>query len=168
MFVGYSKDHASNVGCVLNVMTKSITPQFHMIYDDFFLTIENHSQDAPPKWETLVEKEEMTLDELDKTPDLADEWLDPTELAKCKHQGQLHIILKHAQQDLMPAKGATPYPMVDTPMPRGKTCQETQFDQEFAVSEGVHDVVKDVPMVHGNPPAEQPLASHMTRGGRVI
>ena len=42
MFVGYSKDHAHNVGCMLNMITKSIKPQFHVMYDDFFSTIANN------------------------------------------------------------------------------------------------------------------------------
>ena len=83
MFVGYSKDHATSVGCVLNVMTKSITPQFHLVYDDWFSTIATDGQAPPPNWADLVERtSECVLDDPQRAPELAEEWMDEMELAE--------------------------------------------------------------------------------------
>ena len=83
MFVGYSKDHATSVGCVLNVMTKSITPQFHVVYDDWFSTIATVGQKPPPNWADLVEHaSECVLDDPQRAPELAEEWMDAMELAE--------------------------------------------------------------------------------------
>jgi hypothetical protein len=35
-YVGASPDHASTVGLIRNLSTGSVTPQFHVVYDDFF------------------------------------------------------------------------------------------------------------------------------------
>ena len=37
--MGLSPDHASTVPLVLNLDTSSITPQFHVIFDDWFTTV---------------------------------------------------------------------------------------------------------------------------------
>ncbi|KAL7571816.1 hypothetical protein ACA910_002901 [Epithemia clementina (nom. ined.)] len=39
MFVGLSPTHATNVPLVLNLQTGAITPQFHVIFDDWFATV---------------------------------------------------------------------------------------------------------------------------------
>eukprot|EP00957_Ditylum_brightwellii_P053073 4024599-Ditylum_brightwellii.AAC.2 len=38
-FLGYSSKHATNVGLILNINTKCISPQFHAMYDDFFTAV---------------------------------------------------------------------------------------------------------------------------------
>ncbi|MGH9726402.1 MAG: hypothetical protein ACRD41_15170, partial [Candidatus Acidiferrales bacterium] len=49
MFMGVSPDHASTIGDILNLQTKSITPQFHVVYDDDFTTV-SATTDIPPNW----------------------------------------------------------------------------------------------------------------------
>jgi hypothetical protein len=39
MFVGYSKKHSSLVPLVLNFETLTITPQFHIVFDDWFTSV---------------------------------------------------------------------------------------------------------------------------------
>ena len=41
MYVGISKEHASNVANILNLTTGSISPQFHVVHDDLFTTVSN-------------------------------------------------------------------------------------------------------------------------------
>jgi hypothetical protein len=83
MFVGYLKDHMTSIGCVLNVMMRSITPQFHIIYDDWFLTIANEGQEPPPNWQDLIEHQsEIILDDLGTAPELHIGWMDDMELAQ--------------------------------------------------------------------------------------
>ena len=42
-YVGASPNHASSVGLVRNLRTNNISPQYHLVYDDFFETV--HSRD---------------------------------------------------------------------------------------------------------------------------
>ena len=39
IYLGYSKDHTGNVAMVLNLRTRHISPQFHLIFDDTFSTV---------------------------------------------------------------------------------------------------------------------------------
>ena len=39
IFMGLSPDHASTVPLVLNLDTRAITPQFHVVFDDWFTTV---------------------------------------------------------------------------------------------------------------------------------
>ena len=48
LFVGYSPVHSSNVPLVLNLQTGSISPQFHVVFDDHFSTVHSTFLDEPP------------------------------------------------------------------------------------------------------------------------
>jgi len=54
-FVGYSPFHASSVGMIRNINTQYVSPQFHVMYDNFFETV--HSDEGNPWlakiWEAL-------------------------------------------------------------------------------------------------------------------
>ena len=47
MFMGPSPKHASTVPLVLNLQTGSITPQFHVVFDDWFATVATSVNDLP-------------------------------------------------------------------------------------------------------------------------
>lgn len=47
VYMGTSRQHASTVPLVLNPSTGSLTPQFHVVFDDWFATVPSHSGDAP-------------------------------------------------------------------------------------------------------------------------
>lgn len=47
MFVGFSPHHASCVPMVLNPQTGTITPQFHVVFDDWFDTVTTNVDDLP-------------------------------------------------------------------------------------------------------------------------
>ena len=40
-FLGFSKQHSSIIGLILNLRTGSITPQYHVVYEDLFTTVTN-------------------------------------------------------------------------------------------------------------------------------
>ena len=40
-FLGFSKRHSSTVGLIRNITTGSVTPQYHVVYDDLFQTLRN-------------------------------------------------------------------------------------------------------------------------------
>ena len=45
---------ASTVGIVKNLMTGRQSPQFHLVFDDFFETVHSHSMTPPPLWEKVL------------------------------------------------------------------------------------------------------------------
>ena len=45
--MGVSDKHATTVPLVLNVSTGAITPQFHVVFDDWFATVTSESDDPP-------------------------------------------------------------------------------------------------------------------------
>ena len=47
-FVGLSKTHASNVALILNPRTKRISPQYHIVFDDFFTMVRSVDDTADP------------------------------------------------------------------------------------------------------------------------
>jgi hypothetical protein len=38
-FLGYSMDHSSSIGLILNKDTGNISPQYHVVHDDYFTTV---------------------------------------------------------------------------------------------------------------------------------
>ena len=82
LFVGFSKNHAATVGLILNHTTGSITPQFHVVYDDYFSTTAPDGDIDYSKFtELLLTPNARYLTPLDPdyVPDLSDEWLTPSE-----------------------------------------------------------------------------------------
>ena len=81
-YMGASPMHASTVGLVRNLQTGTITPQFHCVYDDFFETVHADERAEPEEWPDLVRFHSFRseYDDADFVPELADEWLEATEL----------------------------------------------------------------------------------------
>lgn len=57
IFLGFSPKHHTNVALVLNPETGSITPQYHVIFDEMFSTITTQKDDelTLQQWETLLD-----------------------------------------------------------------------------------------------------------------
>ena len=76
--MGFSKMHSTQVGLVLNLLTGSISPQFHVVFDDMFSTVMSSTATDPEVWITLVTSKnsriQVMLDQEDD-PELDDEWL---------------------------------------------------------------------------------------------
>ena len=54
--MGHSPCHAGSVFLVLNLKTRLVSPQFHVVYEDIFTTVSYLILDKePPKWENLLE-----------------------------------------------------------------------------------------------------------------
>jgi hypothetical protein len=81
-FMGISANHASTVHLVRNLQTGLITPQYHLVFDDFFETVFSEGEQEPDVWPELVVFQSFTndFDDDEYRPELADEWLNPTEL----------------------------------------------------------------------------------------
>ena len=90
MFVGFSQVHSSLVPLVLNVNTGKISPQYHVVFDDKFSTVNSlPTEDSiDDQWARIFKLEkEFYLDlEYDEDgnlitsdwPHLSTEWLDPS------------------------------------------------------------------------------------------
>jgi hypothetical protein len=80
--MGVSAQHASSVHLVRNLQTGSITPQYHLVFDDFFETVFLDGEQEPDVWPDLVVFQSFANDCDDEgyRPELADEWLNPAEL----------------------------------------------------------------------------------------
>ena len=89
VFLGYSKEHATNVGLILNPETKRISPQFHVLYDDWFTTVRSVDEADTPDlatfdWASLIRRSGGTEQVFDGEvggflPPLDDEWITPEE-----------------------------------------------------------------------------------------
>ena len=81
-FVGHSPMHASTVGLVRNLQTGSITPQYHLVYDDYFETVHSRDDQEPASWNELLRfnRFQTEFDDDQDVPDLPDEWLNPQEM----------------------------------------------------------------------------------------
>ena len=56
VYLGHSPAHAGNVALVLNLITGHVSPQYHVVFDDEFTTVDYlDTEEIPPSWENLVE-----------------------------------------------------------------------------------------------------------------
>ena len=85
LHLGWSPLHASTVPLILNMTTGSVSPQFHVVFDDWFSTVS--SEDVGPGdsidedvWTTIFvdHRYQATFDD-DDPMDLDDEWLSDIE-----------------------------------------------------------------------------------------
>jgi hypothetical protein len=55
LYLGHSPTHAANISLILNPQTGHVSPQFHLIYDDDFVTVSFlRTATVPPHWAELV------------------------------------------------------------------------------------------------------------------
>jgi len=107
--MGFSPLHATSVARVLNLTTKSIATQFHVVFDSFFSTAHADHDVEPDDWLRLLlhplAHRQVELDE-DDDLELADEWLNDTDRA-ARDQRMLERDIRHqreiAQQSSAPS-----------------------------------------------------------------
>ena len=80
-FLGYSPHHSSNVAMMLNLTSGNISPQFHIVFDDLFETVdspidhETNLNVLRELWQRLVHSSrEVYHDEDEDPPPLTAEW----------------------------------------------------------------------------------------------
>ena len=84
-FLGMSKRHASTIGLIRNLATGSVTPQYHVVYDELFTTVPstvNYDEQVPANWiDLLTYSRDYALDdEVEDVPELGIDWLNEDEL----------------------------------------------------------------------------------------
>ena len=52
--MGFSKIHSTQVELVLNLLTGSISPQYHVVFDDMLSTVMSSTAAEPDVWISLV------------------------------------------------------------------------------------------------------------------
>ena len=50
VIMGFRKMHSTQVGLVLNLLTGSISPQYHVVFDDMFSTVMSSTVADPEIW----------------------------------------------------------------------------------------------------------------------
>ena len=120
-FVGHSPMHASTVGLVRNLQTGSITPQFHLVYDDYFETVHSRDDQEPASWNELLRfnRFQTEFDDDQEVPDLPDEWLNPQELQLRIDQRQRNRNEIMDRAEVAPIPDPEPVPVVvpNAPVP---------------------------------------------------
>ena len=76
--MAFSKMHSTQVGLVLKLFTGSISPQYHVVFDEMFSTVASSTDADPEVWIRLATPSNsripVMLDQEDD-PALDDEWL---------------------------------------------------------------------------------------------
>ena len=107
--MGISNMHSTQVGLVLNLLTGSISPHFHVVFGDMFSNLMSSTAADPEDWIRLVTSRnsriQVMLDQEDD-PELDDEWLTV--------DVQLTRFSKDREKNLGRVKG-TEYPSVRGP-----------------------------------------------------
>jgi hypothetical protein len=65
VYLGHLPLHANNVALILNLSTGHVSPQYHVVYDDTFSTVDSiRTEKVPPNWSTLCStSQELAMDE---------------------------------------------------------------------------------------------------------
>ena len=87
-YMGFSTLHASTVGLVRNLKTGNISPQFHLVFDDWFETVHSSATEEPKGWQELIQFQSFSndFDDDDYVPELGQEWLNQEELKAREEQ----------------------------------------------------------------------------------
>ena len=80
IFLGFSRIYSTIVGLILNLHSRSISPQFYIVFNDRFTTIASaHTEEVVPNiWTNMITNPNAWLHlslEEDTNPTLADKWL---------------------------------------------------------------------------------------------
>jgi hypothetical protein len=106
VFMGLSAKHASTVPLIMNLSTLTITPQFHVVFDDWFTSVNSTRPDEPISdlvWNDLFENSryQYFFDD-DDDVELDSEWLTENERAQREHQDRDTQIRQHQRKEAQP------------------------------------------------------------------
>ena len=105
MYVGFSPLHSSTVGLICNLRTGNISPQFHLIYDDWFETVHASATEEPEVWQELIKFSRFAndLDDDQYVPELSKEWLNKEEVeARAKQEQRIRQGQPQPQREQTP------------------------------------------------------------------
>ena len=105
IYMGTSAQHASSVPLCLNTSTGAITPQFHVVFDDWFATVSATSEDIPDftsdEWRKMFgeSRYQYIVDEENE-----EDLVDHDDLKQTIKADQRSQIISKAQEEANPAK----------------------------------------------------------------
>jgi hypothetical protein len=71
VYLGFFSHHASSVPLVLSTSTGLVSPQFHVVFDDFFSTTKClQINELPSSWSTLLQSSSYKLTDNDFNPEI--------------------------------------------------------------------------------------------------
>ena len=76
--MGFRKMHSTQVVLVNNLLTGSISPQYHVVFDDMFSTVMSSTATDPEVWIRLVTSGSSRIQVMlyqEDDPELDDDWL---------------------------------------------------------------------------------------------
>ena len=76
--MSFRKVHSTQVELVLNLLTVSISPQYHVVFDDMFSTVVISTTADPEVWIRLFTSSKLSIQVMlyqEDDPYLDDEWL---------------------------------------------------------------------------------------------
>jgi len=89
-YVGVSPVHAESISLIRNMKTGYISPQYHIVFDDWFETVYASESEEPACWDHLCTFERFEFQFYDdEPPDLKEEWLTPEEITQQRARKQL-------------------------------------------------------------------------------
>ena len=93
--MGFNKMHSTQVGLVINLLTGSISPQYHVVFDDMFYTVMSSTASYPEVCIRLVTSSnsriQVMLDQEDD-PELDDECFTADEQLTCFRKARKKIV----------------------------------------------------------------------------
>jgi len=136
--MGFSRMHSSLIALVLNTRTQSITPQFHVVFDDSFSTVPSPTDGTidTASWQQLITSphDQVTLhtlpDDASETS-LADEWLNPDELAMRRSAQRLNSsILQGSDPSSPPVQREMVPPQRETSVEQRESSEQSAVQRE--------------------------------------
>ena len=161
--MGMSPQHASTVPLVLNLTTGHLSPQFHVVFDDWFTTVDSTELNPNDSmndevWQELFANERFLAHFDDEDPvDLDDEWL--TELERIER----HEKAASKVQANMPAEPALPADLPRLPSKRSTPLNEKPSPEQPA---GLKSPEGAPSMSREKPPTENPTAPSIMPGSK--
>ncbi len=170
-FVGISPMHADTIGLVRNLRTGFITPQYHLVFDDWFETVAATGSE-PPAWENLCiyQRFQTVFDPGISPPSLNGEWTkddltSPSPVERRNDSSELPppssaLPLHSPVHDSAPSSALPPH----SPVHDGETREPVPDAQTPRTREDSHDPPRErVPMPTvaelSPPPSDGPSAS---------
>jgi hypothetical protein len=144
--MGFSPLHASSVALARNLNTGNISPQFHVVYDDFFETVHTDGADPPDVWSDLVIVQSYCAplddDDPEYLPELGNEWLSSSELADCRR----HLLERKKAMEEIKSQDKSAAPGVDPPLVGARKPPDPPFKPPSTTP--IATLEEDEPMFH--------------------
>ena len=164
VYMGFSTRHSTLVAMVLNLSSGSITPQFHLVFDDMFHTVASNDTEPPEVWGHLIDTPACrmrTLLDDDSTADLHDDWLTLDERAVRDNWHRQQAVAGNRDVNLRPDTTVLPViereNQVQLPQPSQYTAPPTIQAPSPTVTTIPNASPRAPPTVHSPAPMPSPI-----------